>query len=42
MKHGYVQKVIDWPYSSFHRYVRLGILPEYWAGIDEEFGVDWE
>jgi len=40
VKHGYVQKVSDWPHSSFHRYVRLGILPENWAGIDDEFGVD--
>jgi putative transposase len=40
VKHGYVQKVSDWPHSSFHQYVRLGILPEDWAGIDDEFGVD--
>jgi putative transposase len=42
MKHGYVQKVADWPYSSFHRYVRLEILPEDWAGIDHEFDEDLE
>jgi len=31
----------DWPHSSFHQYVRLGILPVDWAGIgDCEFGVD--
>jgi len=42
VKHGYVQRVVDWPHSSFHRYVRLGILPEDWAGIDDEFGVDLE
>ena len=35
VKHGYVQKVADWPYSSFHRYVRLGILP--WIGQELEF-----
>lgn len=33
VKHGYVQPVSDWPYSSFHRYVRLGIYPASWAGI---------
>jgi putative transposase len=32
VKHGYVQKAVDWPYSSFHRYVQLGILPSDWAG----------
>ena len=35
VKHGYVTRVINWPYSSFHRYVRSGILPENWAAGDE-------
>ena len=43
VKHGYVKKVADWPYSSFHQYVRLGILPVDWAGIGNcEFGLDLE
>ena len=32
VKHGLVGRVRDWPYSSFHRYVRSGILPEDWGG----------
>ena len=32
IKHELVTKVRDWPYSSFHRYVRLGLLPRDWAG----------
>jgi putative transposase len=32
LKHGLVTRVRDWPYSSFHLYVRRGILPEDWAG----------
>ena len=32
MKHGYVSRVQDWPYSSFHRMVRLGVYPDDWAG----------
>jgi putative transposase len=32
VKHGLVSRVFDWPYSSFHRYVRQGVLPEDWAG----------
>jgi putative transposase len=32
VKHALVQRVRDWPYSSFHRYVRDGILPDDWAG----------
>ncbi|MBI2716139.1 MAG: transposase [Rhizobiales bacterium] len=32
IKHGLVARVRDWPHSSFHRYVRRGLLPENWAG----------
>ena len=32
VKHGYAKRPIDWPYSSIHRYVRAGLLPEDWAG----------
>ena len=32
VKHGLVTRVRDWPHSSFHRYVRNGLLPEDWAG----------
>src|SRR5262249_21456347 len=28
VKHGLVGRVRDWPYSSFHRYVRQGVLPD--------------
>jgi len=31
-KHGYVQRVADWPYSTFHRDVERGIYPLDWAG----------
>ncbi|MGH8334616.1 MAG: REP-associated tyrosine transposase, partial [Pseudomonas sp.] len=27
VKHGYVIRVADWPYSSFHRYVTRGLYP---------------
>jgi putative transposase len=32
VKHGHAGRVKDWPYSSFHRMVRLGVYPEDWAG----------
>ncbi|WP_396642231.1 REP-associated tyrosine transposase [Methylomonas sp. 2B] len=32
VKHGYVRCVADWRYSSFHDFVKRGILPENWAG----------
>lgn len=25
VKHGWVARVVDWPHSTFHRYVRLGV-----------------
>ena len=39
VKHGYVQKVIDWPWSTFHRYVSLGIYDPDWGDIslNDEF-----
>jgi putative transposase len=32
IKHGLVSRAVDWPYSSFHRYVRVGLLPSDWGG----------
>jgi len=32
VKHGHVEKVADWPYSSFHRLVKAGVYPRDWAG----------
>ena len=37
VKHGYVQRTWDWPYSSFHRFVELGQYGQNW-GITEP---DW-
>jgi putative transposase len=34
VKHGYVNRVQDWPHSSFHRFVRDGQLPIDWAASD--------
>jgi putative transposase len=31
VKHGLVTRVGDWPYSSFHRFVRLGWIGADWA-----------
>src|SRR3546814_7394194 len=32
LKHGLVTRVVDWPYSSFHRHVRQGLAAADWAG----------
>lgn len=31
IKHGYVEHLKDWPYSSFHHFVQTGRLPEDWS-----------
>ena len=30
-KHGYVKRAVDWPYSSFHRYVKEGVYEMDWG-----------
>ncbi|EIK53274.1 hypothetical protein YO5_09395 [Stutzerimonas stutzeri TS44] len=32
VKHGWCTQVADWPYSSFHRFVKAGTLPADWGG----------
>jgi putative transposase len=39
VKHGYVQRVIDWPHSSFHQFVAQGIYPPSW-GYAGEFSIN--
>ncbi len=31
VKHGYVNKVQEWPWSSFHRHVKKGVYPLNWG-----------
>ena len=31
VKHNWVERVRDWPYSTFHRYVEAGIYPANWG-----------
>ena len=31
VKHGLVRQPVEWPYSSLHRYVRLGLVGAEWA-----------
>jgi len=42
VKHQLVSRVAEWPFSTFHRYVRNGIYPEDWGGegvvVDGAFG----
>lgn len=36
VKHNLVQSVCDWPYSTFHRWVRLGVYSRGWGGREAE------
>ena len=35
VKHGYVNRASDWPYSSIHHHIKAGIIGRDW-GIDEQ------
>ncbi len=37
VKHGWVKRVQDWPYSTFHRDVQNGLYPLDWAGDYTDF-----
>jgi putative transposase len=36
VKHGLVQNTQHWPYSTFHRYVKMGFYDEDWASVPDE------
>ena len=43
VKHGLVNQVKDWPYSSFHQFVSAGFLDKNWGmnleeNIDQQYG----
>jgi len=40
VKNGLVTRVQDWPFSSFHRYVREGIYPKDWGSVNKDFECD--
>ncbi len=39
VKHGYASNVVDWPHSSFHKYVKMDWYPENWGSQDK---IDFE
>lgn len=42
VKHHLVERVRDWPWSSFHRYVKLGEYEMNWGGSTEWFGDEFK
>jgi len=42
VKHGLVANAAQWPYSTFHRYVKAGVYPPDWGGVPEIADLDFE
>jgi putative transposase len=42
VKHGHVERVADWQYSSFHRYVQRNIYDLEWAADENVQGLGME
>lgn len=38
LKHQLVDRVVDWPWSSFHRYVRQGVYASDWGASQNWYG----
>ncbi len=41
LKHRLVERVNDWPWSSFHRYAALGEYALEWGGAPKFYGDEW-
>jgi putative transposase len=42
LRHCLVDRVVDWPWSSFHQYVRLGEYAADWGSADLWYGDEWQ
>jgi putative transposase len=42
VKHGYVERATDWPFSSLQRLVRAGVYPTDWCAGPEVIEADYE
>ncbi|HEC17956.1 MAG TPA: transposase, partial [Gammaproteobacteria bacterium] len=36
VKHGHVASVAEWPFSSFHRFVKAGVYPLDWSAGESD------
>jgi len=41
VKHGYVKKAADWPYSTIHEFVKNNLLDENWGHGNADNGIDY-
>ncbi len=42
LKHGLTEHVIDWPWSTFHRYVKQGEYPSNWGNSSDWYGDEFK
>ena len=42
VKHRHVNRVRDWPFSTFRHYVKAGVYPVDWAGNMTDFVIDYD
>jgi len=42
VKHGWVVRAWDWPFSSFRRSIGKGLYPQDWAAGEEVLDMSWE
>ena len=42
LKHKLVDQVVDWPWSSFHRYVREGLYSPDWGSSQDWYGDEFQ
>ena len=42
VKHGHVQHAVDWPYSTFHRFVHDGIYEHDWGGAMDKVVLEYD
>ncbi len=40
VKHGHVERAIDWPWSTFHRYVEKGWYSQDWCDLSPDMDLD--
>jgi len=41
VKHGYVERAVDWPYSTIHHFIRRGLLTSDWGDGCADGGIDF-
>lgn len=39
IKHGYIERVSDWEYSSFHKFVKLGYYESDWCNFYDKYNI---